>query len=173
MWYLAAPQGQIQGLLTGQAGSRRVVRDVIVFIGIHRHWQSVVRPCLCHRLHNKWDTTPHKMRLLGHTEENQTSTLLHTPCPYNRRCVWLPWVCPGCGPGLTGYGGRCGGCGWWSSGCGGGCWRCRCRSGSWSSGLVELSADLNSFPDKSRISVGCESKTPVSADLEQKKLAES
>lgn len=89
-------------------------------------------------------------------------------CPYNLRCVWLPWVCPGCWRGLMGYGGCCGGCGWWScDGGGGGCWCCRCRSGSWPSVLVEPSADWDSCPDKSRISAGCESKTPVSAGLGQ------
>lgn len=48
--YLVASEGQIQGLLTGQVGSRRVVWNIIVIIRIHRHWQSVVRPRLCHRL---------------------------------------------------------------------------------------------------------------------------
>ncbi len=37
MWYLVAPEGQIQGLLTRQVGSRGVVWDVIVFIWIHGH----------------------------------------------------------------------------------------------------------------------------------------
>lgn len=59
MWYLVAPAGQVQVLLTGDVGSRRVVRDVVVFVGVEGHRESVVRPGLCDRLQETRHTDQH------------------------------------------------------------------------------------------------------------------